>query len=413
MKKILSRVLMFSLVLTAFFVPSNKVYADELNCIVTVNVHDVLSEYNDSIEIYLQTANEEQKKEYSNGIYGEKSFLTQDFGSASLKVEMGNTEWKLVDSTLSTPQPFEVVMGTTISMDLYLIPSESNEKYAEYAKLISVGTEVTSNVLNQLGISSTTTSVTNYGNGENFDFEGWHDEAMQAYDAYISLLESKVEDSSWKKVFDYAEITRASAKKIYLENVKGATEEEWNALSQTDVIDYFTTYLNFVLLKNRSNEYYDSQFKSGDTAKQNYFRDSVGTGMWTGNGSEELLNAYMTVAEYQLQYYEYYNFPYNFHNDKSYAEEISISNAKENAEEVVSQDVSKNDFTDEEIKELESVAEELGLKEQSKSIWGEVLEKLKDSWLTLVILIVVGVGLLVVRKKMKDKNIDDMSESGK
>lgn len=409
MRKILSRLLMFSLVLTAFFMPSSKVYADELNCIVTVNVNDVLGEYNDNIVIYLQTANEEQKKEYSNGIYGEKSFLTQDFGNASLRVEMGNAEWKLVDSTLSEPQPFEVKMGTTVSMDLFLIPSESNEKYAEYSELISVGTEVTSNVLNQLGVNSTSTSVADYGNGENFDFEGWHSEAMQAYETYISLLESKTDDSTWKNVFDYAEITRASVKKVYADSVKGATEEEWNGLSKTDVIDYFTTYLNFVLVKDRSNDYYDSHFKNGETAKQNYFRDSVGVGMWTGNGSEELLSAYMTVAEYQLQYFEYYSFPYNFHNDKSYAEEIGIAISEEETEEVIS----KDDFTDEEIEEIEEVAEELGIKEQSKGIWGEVLDKLKDSWLTIVILAGAIVALLVVRKKIKDKNIDDMSESGK
>ena len=59
-----------------------------------------------------------------------------------------------------------------------------------------------------------------------FDFESWHEEAMQAYDAYISLLESKVDDSTWKNVFDYAEITRARVKKIYLESVENATEEE-------------------------------------------------------------------------------------------------------------------------------------------------------------------------------------------
>lgn len=409
MRKILSRLLMFSLVLTAFFMPSSKVYADELNCVVTVNVNDVLGEYNDNIVIYLQTANEEQKKEYSNGIYGEKSFLTQDFGNASLRVEMGNAEWKLVDSTLSEPQPFEVKMGTTVSMDLFLIPSESNEKYTEYSELISVGTEVTSNVLNQFGVSSTSTSVTDYGNGENFDFEGWHSGAMHAYETYISLLESKADDSTWKNVFDYAEITRASVKKVYVDSVKGATEEEWNGLSKTDVIDYFTTYLNFVLVKDRSNDYYDSHFRNGETAKQNYFRDSVGVGMWAGNGSEELLSAYMTVAEYQLQYFEYYSFPYNFHNNKSYAEEISIAISKEETEEVIS----KDDFTDEEIEEIEEVAEELGIKEQSKGIWGEVLDKLKDSWLTIVILASALVALFVVRKKIKDKNIDDMSESGK
>lgn len=409
MRKILSRLLMFSLVMTAFFLPSSKVYADELNCVVTVNVNDVLGEYNDSVVVYLQTANEEQKKEYSNGIYGKKSFLTQDFGNASLRVEMGNAEWKLVDSTLSELQPFEVKMGTTVSVDLFLIPSENNEKYAEYSELISIGTEVTSNVLNQLGVSSISASVTDYGNGENFDFEGWYSEAMQAYDNYISLLESKADDSTWKNVFDYAEITRASVKKVYADSVKGATEEEWNGLSKTDVIDYFTTYLNFVLLKDRSNDYYDSHFKNGETAKQNYFRDSVGVGMWTGDGSEELLSAYMTVAEYQLQYFEYYSFPYNFHNDKSYAEEISATISEEETEEVIS----KDDFTDEEIEEIEEVIEKISVKEQSKGIWGEVLDKLKDYWLTIAITALGFAILLVVRKKIKDKNIDDMSESGK
>lgn len=80
---------------------------------------------------------------------------------------------------------------------------------------------------------------------QNFDFEGWHSEAMQAYETYISLLESKEDDSTWKNVFDYAEITRVSVKKVYADSVKDATEEELNGLSKTDVIDYFTTYLNF------------------------------------------------------------------------------------------------------------------------------------------------------------------------
>lgn len=187
-----------------------------------------------------------------------------------------------------------------------------------------------------------------------FDFESWHEEAMQAYDAYISLLESKVDDSTWKNVFDYAEITRASVKKIYLESVENATEEELNALSQTDVIDYFTTYLNFVLVKNRSTEYYDSNFKSGDTAKQNYFRDNVGTSMWTGNGSEELLNAYMTVAEYQLQYFEYYGFPYNFHNDKSYADETGLDITVETTVTEETEDLESLGLTENEISEIES-----------------------------------------------------------
>lgn len=187
-----------------------------------------------------------------------------------------------------------------------------------------------------------------------FNFDGWHSEAMQAYETYISLLESKADDSTWKNVFDYAELTRVSVKKVYTDSVKGATEEEWNGLSKTDVIDYFTTYLNFVLVKDRSNDYYDSHFKNGETAKQNYFRDSVGVGMWTGNGSEELLNAYMTVAEYQLQYFEYYSFPYNFHNDKSYADETGLEIITEATENEEISDLESLGLTEEEIAEIES-----------------------------------------------------------
>ena len=187
-----------------------------------------------------------------------------------------------------------------------------------------------------------------------FDFKTWHEEAMQAYDTYISLLESKADDSTWKNVFDYAEITRVSVKKIYLESVENATEEELNTLSQTDVIDYFTTYLNFVLVKNRDNEYYDSNFKNGDTAKQNYFIDNVGIGMWTGNGSDELLNAYMTVVEYQLQYFEYYGFPYNFHNDKSYADETGLEIITETTENEEIGDLESLGLTEDEIAEIKS-----------------------------------------------------------
>lgn len=187
-----------------------------------------------------------------------------------------------------------------------------------------------------------------------FDYDVWHSEAMQAYETYISLLESKADDSTWKRVFDCAEITRASAKKVYTDSVKDATEEEWNGLSQLDVIDYFTTYLNFVLVKNFSNDYYDSNFKNGDTAKQNYFRNSVGLSLWTGNGSEELINAYMNFAEYQLQYFDYYSFPYNFHNDKSYAEETGLEIIAENTENEEISDLEELGLNEEEIAEIKS-----------------------------------------------------------
>lgn len=231
-----------------------------------------------------------------------------------------------------------------------------------------------------------------------FNFDVWHDEAMQAYDTYISLVESKVDDSTWKNVFDYAEITRVSVKKIYLESVKNATEEELNTLSQADVIDYFTTYLNFVLVKDRSNDYYDSHFKSGETAKQNYFKDSVGLNMWTGNGSEELINTYMTVADYQLQYFEYYGFPYNFHNNKSYADETGLEIIAETTENEEIGDLESLGLTEEEIAEIESeINAENSNNEDSNSI--------NPLFIIIPIVLLLAIsGYIIFSKKNKKKD---------
>lgn len=152
-------------------------------------------------------------------------------------------------------------------------------------------------------------------------------------------------------------------------------------------------------MKNRSNDYYDSSFKNGENAKQNYFRDSVGVGMWTGNGSEELLSVYMTVAEYQLQYFEYYGFPYNFHNDKSYAEEIGMDNITDTQ---VTETLA--DFTVDEIREIEEALGEDALGEIRNDINGEnaKVSNSPNIWIVVIIIALV-IGVFVVLKMKNQK----------
>lgn len=226
-----------------------------------------------------------------------------------------------------------------------------------------------------------------------FDFDTWHKEAMQAYEEYTSLLYSKTEDSTWDKAFTDAEITRMSIKKTYLESVKNATEEEWDSLPPAEIIDYTTTYLKFVLLIERDKAYYDSCFNSGEVAKMNYFNHTVGISVWRGNGCEELKEAYMKVADYQLAYYEYYNFPYNFHDDMSYAEATGLEIANDKTEEI---NLENEGLNKDEISEIESA-----IKEETTND-SKALNPLFII-IPIVFILVGGVAVILVKKNKTTK----------
>jgi hypothetical protein len=155
-------------------------------------------------------------------------------------------------------------------------------------------------------------------------------------------------------------------------------------------------------------------------------------GMWTGNGADELKSAYETFVRYQVIYFSYYNFPYNFIDDKSYAEETGLSS-------LVEESVNENGFTDSEQAEINEIIEELGEEtsagqeaditadsqnetvedggesfgETSKSIWAQVGKKIADHWFSVVLLVILLAAWLIVRAVIKKKNMDEMSEDGK
>jgi len=203
----------------------------------------------------------------------------------------------------------------------------------------------------------------------NFDFETWYSDAKNAYDNFINVLTEKKEDATVAQIYSNADsLTRSSLtlKKDYVECVKNGTEEEWESFSDIELFAYKSTYLDFTSLMNKSNDFINDNIKSSDAKKEIYFQRNLGISEFMGESGNAIFSAYMNFADYQLQYFEYYNFPYNFHTDKSYAEETGIEITSETATTEETEDLESLGLTKDEIAEIESEIEaEIGTKQEN------------------------------------------------
>lgn len=410
-KKLAGLLLVFVLCLT--ILPSAVAYADESNCTINVTVNDLLGEFDGEMTLYLRTPNEEQNLKYSNQVYGKKTFITQDYGGSAVFGVSDIEGWTLVDSnTLQIPQGFDTEQGKTIDIELYVFPSADNEEYGEYVEMLENGNFLVGDVLTQLGINTEKPSNTISTNTRSdFDFEKWHDEAMQAYENFSSLFYSIKDDPTWEMHLSMAEATRYGQANVYLKSVSNASQADWDKYSDVDIYLWQYTYLAFCNMMNMGRENFDSHFHSGEARFDSFLKLNIGTGAWTGTKSEELKEAYKNLVSYQVTYYDNYNYPYNFINDRSYADEIGITQKKETQKEEA------QDLTDDEVKELEEVVDEVkedeGIVEKSADNWLNVFDKLKKSAFSIGLLAVVVIAYLIVRHKVKKKNFDDMSDDGK
>ena len=190
-----------------------------------------------------------------------------------------------------------------------------------------------------------------------FDFDNWYKDAKIAYDNYISILEEKKDDPSVSQLYTCADlIYRGSIgeKKLYTGSVSGGTEEEWDSFSAIEILGYKSTYLNFVTLMGSSNDYYNDNLKSGEDIKKSYFRSTMGFSEYWGESGDQIFNAYLEFAEYQLQYFEYYGFPYNFYNNKSYADETGLDITAEPTTTEETENLESLGLAEDEIAEIES-----------------------------------------------------------
>ena len=264
-----------------------------------------------------------------------------------------------------------------------------------------------------LGIFVMALMPISYANAEesdnkDFDFETWHDEAMQAYENFSSLFYSIQDDPTWEMHLSMAEARRNISANTYLKSVTNAKQSDWDNYSAVDIYLWHDTYLVFCDMMNRGTEYFDSKFNSGEARLNSFFEDNIGTGAWTGTNGEELKEAYKNLVSYQVAYYEKYNYPYNFINDKSYADEVGIpqqENEKDLSEDEI-KDINEaiDELSPDEIKDFKEAVDEEKNVNESDSNMHNGFSALNIIVISIGLLIVVAVIGLIVRSKSKKDN---------
>jgi hypothetical protein len=443
--------------------PANAQAAETVEepCTISVSVDDIFGIYDGTVEMFIQTPNGEETMTFDSRTWGKsnaQSIITSDFGNAFTFGRFSKEGYELVFADSFAPlSQYTVSSGDTITLDYVIIPSEDNPDYGEYNTVIKAGGTTAEQILEMMGkidnaVSETTAilssedsqteTVTVEAGGSqlsddtyivdgNFDFDTWYGETKTAFDLFVSLAETSLSDDSWSDLYRKCDKSyRLAYSDTYVKYVSGGTTEEFDLLSAPEVLVYVESYLSFADMAGGTagSKQYERYFTNGEAGYETYFK--MVEGLWNGNGADELKNAYETFVRYQVIYFNYYNFPYNFVDDKSYAQETGISA-------IVGESVDENGFTDSEQAEIQEIIGELegetsageeaditadsrnettedeSFGEASKNIWAQVGEKIAEHWFSVVLLVILLVAWLIVRAVVKKKNIDEMSEDGK
>lgn len=416
MKKFFNLFITACMVLTMVLVPCTNVHAEgEEKAIVNVEIQDVFGEFNGDISLCLRNPISDDIKEFKGGSFPKVTYEVYSFGECNFISIEGNGEWCFVDATtLKSPVPFSIKENDVVNVTLLLFPTENNTMYGDYVKMYTEGIDVLMNndivadVLENVGIDDNNSSINIQNNSTDFNFNSWHDGAMASFNSFNDLFSAVEENSTWQGYLANAEIRRNVSLNYYLESVGNADEDKWKNMSKTEILIWQDTYLVFVEMLDKGSEYFSKTFSSQQTTEK-WLKSIIGTSAWTGEGNKEIYDAYCDFITYQIEYYRYYGYPYNFINDKSYSEETSLfpSDSEESEESEILEDLSEEEKA--EIEEEISLEEE-NVGEKSADNWKPVLKKLKGSWITLIILGVVATAYFIVRKIRKSKNYDEMSK---
>lgn len=418
-------VTMFLAVITAistlFIADVNKVYATEVSnpCSIKVSVDDVMGVYEGTVDVYVRTPNGDQILTFDNKTWGvgkAQSFVTEDFGQGFAFGKFSVEGYELVLENLKPIEAFEITAGGSINLKLAILPTSNNTEYGEWAELLKNGSSTLSQILQLIGVGSNnddlsvepnnaTTTSSSFA-GQNFDFDSWYAEAKPAYDKFVELSNTALQSGTWTGLYNQCDlIYRNAFAKAYSDYVHGKTEDDFKALSVENIFIYVETYLRFGDMVTSGGSQFKNYFENGQTGLNKYF--SMVEGLWAGEGKDELVEVYENLMQYQIDYYNYYHFPYNFVTDKSYSEETGLTYQPEES-------VNENGFTESEQAEIDEVTKkEGGIAKESKETWSPVFKTLLNHWLSLLLLVIAFVGLVIVRIIIKKKNVDDMSEDGK
>ncbi len=405
------------------FLPCMNVYAEGGKAVVNVEIQDVFESFKGDISLFLRNPVSDDIKEFKNGDFKNVTFEVTTFGECMFLTSEKNGEWVFVDSaTLQEPKPFTVKENDVISVSLLLYPTEKNADYGNYIKLLDAGidaiteNDAVANVFENMGVGinndSSSAVVRNSNSQNSFDFDTWHKGAMASFEKFKELFSALEDDTSWQGYLSTADLRRNISLPFYMKSVRNAKEDTWLNMSNTDLFIWQDTYLVFVEMMDKGGTYFSNTFISSDSQKY-WLETIIGTSAWNGNGSEDVYNAYVEWLEYQKTYYTYYGYPYNFINDRSFAEETSFlpdDSVKENEDEEIAE-VIEEELDEKDIAEIKGDDDtNKGIVHQSKNNWSDFVSKALKHWITLILIAVVGIAYLIVRKIRKSKNINEQTK---
>ena len=191
----------------------------------------------------------------------------------------------------------------------------------------------------------------------------------------------------------------------YVDYVEGGTEEEFFAMTPFERFLWTNTYTRIAYAavgSKKFDSYFETKAKFDDKIVK-----SVTFGM-KGNNSEVVIEAYEKLMDWQYAYTEKYLEPYNFITNQSYSEGAGEAPAETLGPATLTED-DKEDILEvyEDLVGEETVTEETVPEEtEEKGIWTDTGEALADNALTILLLVALSIGLFVIVRIRKSKNVD-------
>ena len=234
-----------------------------------------------------------------------------------------------------------------------------------------------------------------------------NEQADTIFNQYLEIASDMLVDDKYASYIRSTESADDLYKGFYMAST-GGTEEEWSQKTTFEKRLWYDLYINplFVITQSSYDDVLSSfsAFSHETCYLQKSFLESY---------DEALAEAYMKAMEWQYYYIVDNNAVYNFmtgtdslgRTEIAEVTQITMEDsvAVEASEET--DEVLESREEGEEIVEPQSIKESGG--EEEKGIWDDVIQSLKEKWLTFLILGVLVIALVILTAYRKSKGIDD------
>ena len=382
MKRLLS---VFLAVLLMFSITSVAYATEAGNCEVTISLVDQTGKYpGDTIKVIFED---------ESGVIGE---------TVKLKKEESWGVGQVV--TLTLPAPAEYSITFVDVMDGF----EINDTLTNSAPRGAFRAEKGKKSFTWAFVADQE-AVLPVGTGEELE-KAIEESAKEVYKEFLDAVSFIENDESWYKGFsaplNQYEPDTANGMlycQWYVDYVEGGTEEEFYAMTPFERFLWTNTYtrIAYAALGSKNfDSYFETKAKFDDKIVKTV------TFSMKGNDSEVVIEAYEKLMDWQYAYTVKYLEPYNFITNQSYSESVVEAPTPTETQEPATLTEDDKENILEVYEELAGEEETIPEETEEKGIWTETGEALADNALTILLLVILSIGLFVVVRIRKSKNMD-------